>query len=242
MKIKKILNHFIPNVGKGNLRTREDWLLSTLKKVPEGSKILDAGAGTQRYRKFCKHLVYVSQDFAEYNGKGNTLGLQTEEFNYGKLDIISDITAIPEANASFDAIMCIEVLEHVSDPIKVIKEFARLLKSKGHLILTAPFCSLTHYAPHHFSTGFNIYWYKKHLAENGFMEIQIVPNGNYFEYVAQEIYRIDSVSERYTKIKPNLFEFLCIYFVQKMLFRFSQKGRSSSELLCFGYQIYARKS
>ncbi len=86
-------------------------------------------------------------DFGEYDGKGDGEALQIGEFDYGKLDIISDITSIPAPDSSFDAIMCIEVLEHLPDPIKAIQEFYRLLKPNGHLLITAPFCSLTLFFP-----------------------------------------------------------------------------------------------
>jgi ubiquinone/menaquinone biosynthesis C-methylase UbiE len=94
----------------GNLKTREQWLEKALSEVASGSRILDAGAGELQYKRFCQHLNYVAQDFGEYNGEGNTNGLQTGTWDNSKLDIISDITKIPEDDASFDAIMCIEVL------------------------------------------------------------------------------------------------------------------------------------
>jgi ubiquinone/menaquinone biosynthesis C-methylase UbiE len=96
------------------------------------------------------------------------------------MNILSDITAMPEPDASFDAIMCIDVFEHLPDPIKAIQEFARLLKPGGHLILTAPFCSLTHFAPYHFYTGFNRYFYETHLSANGFKIVDLQGNGNFF--------------------------------------------------------------
>ncbi len=55
-------------VGTKNLEARKKWLKKTLKKVPSGSKILDAGAGELRYKKFCSHLCYVAQDFGQYEG------------------------------------------------------------------------------------------------------------------------------------------------------------------------------
>lgn len=226
-------------VGENNQTFREKWLRETLLKIPSYSMILDAGAGTQRYRKYCKHLEYVSQDFGEYDGKADA-ALQVEEFNYGQLDIVSDITSIPRPDSSFDAIMCIEVLEHLPDPIQAIKEFSRLLKQGGHLILTAPFCSLTHYAPYHFSTGFNRYWYEKHLVEHGFEVFEISANGNYFDYMAQEINRLPSIAQRYAKSNLTLIEIVCMSILQRMLLRFSKNDKGSSELLCYGYHIYAR--
>ncbi|MDO9324535.1 MAG: methyltransferase domain-containing protein, partial [Methanoregula sp.] len=139
-----------------------------MKKIPPGSRILDAGAGEQQYKKFCTHLNYVSQDFAQYDGKGDGKALQTQKWETSNIDIVSDITTIPEPDTSFDAIMCIEVFEHLPEPIIAIKEFSRLLKPDGHLILTSPFCSLTHMAPYHFYPGYNRYFYEKHLADNGF--------------------------------------------------------------------------
>lgn len=241
MSIKNLLKSVRPSVGRSNESTRERWLEEALKSISENSRILDAGAGTQQYRKFCKHLDYVSQDFGEYDGQGDSAGLQMGEFDYGKLDIISDITSIPEPDSSFDSIMCVEVLEHLPNPVRAIKEFSRLIKPKGHLILTAPFCSLTHFAPYHFSTGFNRYWYEEHLTVNGFKIIEIVPNGNFFEFVAQEIDRIGSISKRYSKSKPTLFERLSIFIMLRMLLRFSKRDTGSSDLLCFGYHVHAVK-
>lgn len=66
------------------------------------------------------------------------------------MNILSDITTILELDASFDAVKCIEVFEHIPEPVKAVKEFSRILKPGGILILTAPFCSLTHFAPYYF--------------------------------------------------------------------------------------------
>lgn len=132
-------------VGKSNKSNRDEWLKETLNKIPQGSRILDAGAGELQYKPLCGHLDYVSQDFAQYDGIGDDKGFQMGSWDQSKLDIISDITEIPEDDGSFDAIMCVEVFEHLPEPLKAIGEFSRLLKSGGHLVITAPFCSLTHF-------------------------------------------------------------------------------------------------
>lgn len=240
-KIKEYLLARYPMVEVPNEKPREEWIEKTLATIPECSRILDAGAGTQRYKRFCGHLNYVSQDFGEYDGEGDSSGLQTGEFDYGKLDIVCDIVSIPEPDASFDAIMCIEVLEHLPDPSLAVKEFARLLKPGGHLIITAPFASLTHFAPYHFCSGFNRYWYERHLGDNGFSLSDICANGNYFNYLAQELHRIPSVSPQYAKSKPGFLEKLGLGIVQKMLLNHSLLDSGSSEMLCFGYHVHARK-
>jgi SAM-dependent methyltransferase len=227
--------------GLSNQSNRDMWLKETLKKIPAGFRILDAGAGELQYKKYCTHLNYVAQDFAQYDGIGNNAGLQTVQWDNTKLDIVSDITCIPEADASFDAIMCVEVFEHLPNPIAAIKEFSRLLKETGFLIITAPFCSLTHFAPYHFYSGFNRYFYEKHLIDNGFEILDISPNGNFFEYIAQEIMRIPYCAKKYSKTKISIIDKFFLFRLLTLLSKLSHKGQSSNELLNFGFHILAKK-
>lgn len=231
------------SVGTQNQSNREAWLEKTLKQIPSNLRILDAGAGEQQYKKFCSNLNYVSQDFAQYNGEGDGRALQTKKWDNSNLDIVSDITSIPEPDASFDAIMCIEVFEHLPYPILAIKEFNRLLKPDGHLILTAPFCSLTHMAPYHFYSGYNRYFYEKHLAEYGFKIIDLNENGNYFEYLAQELRRLPKVEKDYTAgvVRFGLLDRIAQHWLLRTLDRSSRNDHGSKDLLNFGFHVHALK-
>jgi len=237
-----IPNFMRPGVGNKNLENREEWLEKTLLKIPENSRILDAGAGELRYKKFCTHLDYVSQDFGQYNGQGNGAGLHTQTWDNTRLDIVSDITAIPLPDASFDAVMCIEVFEHIPQPVKAIEEFARLTKPNGYLVITAPFCSLTHFAPYHFYTGYNTYFYEKHLAENNFKILEIERNGNYFEYIAQEIWRVNGVAKKYANRRTSFAAKIASWFLLRELKKLSKADKGSAELLCYGINILAQKN
>lgn len=239
--IKRIFGLSANNVGTLNERTRLNWLENTLKTIPAGSRILDAGAGELAKMKYCTHLNYVSQDFAQYDGEGDGIGLQIKNWDNSKLDITSDITDIPEPDASFDAIMCVEVFEHIANPVLAIKEFSRLLKPKGNLIITAPFCSLTHFAPYHFYSGFNRYFYEKHLSDSGFKIEEISTNGNYFEYLAQELLRIPEIAEKHTHFTIKYFDKFKINLLLKILYKLSKRDIGSQDLLCFGYHIRAVK-
>src|SRR5215467_8426672 len=137
-------------VGTQNEQDRVNWIERTLQRIPEGARILDAGAGERQFKRFCGHLRYVAQDFAKYDGRGDGAGLHTGAWNHTGLDIVSDIASIPEPDESFDAIMCTEVLEHIPEPAAALQEFSRLLVPGGYMLLTAPFCSLTHFAPYHY--------------------------------------------------------------------------------------------
>src|ERR1700743_2778861 len=123
-------------VGTTNSQARDQWITSTLARIPAGLRLLDAGAGQCPYKPACAHLEYISQDFGQYDGKGE-VGVQTGEWDNSKLDIVSDILNIPLPDASVDAVLCTEVFEHIPDPILAIREFSRLLRPAGYLIITA---------------------------------------------------------------------------------------------------------
>src|SRR6478752_1855919 len=72
-------------VGTHNESTRIAWLEQALKQIPAGARILDAGAGEQLFKDLCAHLNYVAQDFGQYDGKGDQLGLQMGAWDQTKL-------------------------------------------------------------------------------------------------------------------------------------------------------------
>src|SRR5580704_16115698 len=95
-KVRRWVNSLSGPVGSQNEATRVQWLERTLRRIPAGVRLLDAGCGEQQFRRFCTHLNYVGQDFAQYDGKGDGRGLQTGD--WGKqvvLDLVCDIAAIP---------------------------------------------------------------------------------------------------------------------------------------------------
>ena len=241
--LRKKLNLVLTgNVGTGNSSFREKWLKKVLSEIPKGKKILDAGAGESQYKIYCEHLDYIAQDFAMYDGDGDSKGIQKEKRDYSNLDIVSDITSIPIESDYFDAVMCIEVFEHLPNPIEALLELNRVLKPGGKLILTAPFASLTHYSPYHYATGFNKYFYEYHLKKIDHESIRIEANGNYFEFLAQEVRRINTVSQKYSGKKTNLLVKLGINIVLYFLNSSSLNDKGSDEILNFGYNVVSTKS
>jgi ubiquinone/menaquinone biosynthesis C-methylase UbiE len=227
--------------GLSNLSNRIEWIEQKLLNIPKGLSILDAGAGELPYKKYCNHLNYTSQDFGQYDGKGDNLGAQTGTWDNSKLDIVSDITNIPVDNSSFDVVLCSEVIEHVPNPLDALKELTRVLKKDGFIILTAPFISATHFAPYHFCTGFSKYFYEKHLKELGFEIIELTQNGNFFESVAQELQILNSFAKKYTNTGLNIFERISRYVILRKLKKLSKLDSNSKEYLCYGYHVLAKK-
>lgn len=234
------INMSIRKTGMENKNNRVKWLQKTLERIEPGRKILDAGAGELQYRELCSHLIYVSQDFGKYTGIGDSIGLQKDrKWEQDNLDIISDITSIPEESSSFDVIMCIEVIEHVPDPMAAIKELTRLLKPGGELILTAPFCSLSHFTPYYYYSGFSRHFYE--YALEGYEILEVDYNGNFYEWLAQELRRIPKVSEKYGDGKLPFYFKLSLSLMLKVLNFLSSRNKNSEDLLCYGLHVRAKK-
>ena len=227
-----------------DINTNEDkrnlWLRQTLGSLPAGLRILDAGAGELRNKILCEHLHYVSQDVCQYEGSGDRKGLHTGTWDTSRIDIVCDITSIPEPDASFDAILCSEVFEHLTDPLQALDEFRRLLKPGGKIIFTAPFSSLVHFAPYHFTTGFSRYWYEHHLPLRGLEIVELQANGDWFSFARQELLRLPSMARRYGHWAWP-FAYLVVA-VGLVYFGLGGKRRSADDVACFGWHCVAIKN
>lgn len=148
---------------------RDQWVKTQALALASGSKVLDAGAGSSKYRPYFKHCQYKTQDFCQYDGP---------HLKYVEpIDFVCEITSIPMDSESLDAVLCTEVFEHVVDPMAVLKEFHRILRPGGRLILTAPMLSCYHMQPYHFYAGFTRHWFEHWLPATGFDLEQITPIG-----------------------------------------------------------------
>lgn len=241
-RVTAALDSFSGPAGRDNAARCDVWLEDRPRALPPGSSILDAGAGTQLCRRFCGRLEYVYQDFCGYDGRGDGTALQSGTWPCGTITIVSDIAAIPRLDASFDVVMAIEVLEHLPDPLAALRELQRLLKPGGHLILTAPFSSWTHQSPFHFATGFIRYWYTRHLPALGLRIEELVANGNYFEFMSQEIRRFESVAGQYASSRMSWPERVAAAVVLRGLSRMGRQDEGSAELLRYGCQVHAVKT
>ena len=106
---------------------RDRWIEQQAAGVPAGSRVLDVGAGSCPYREHFRHCVYSTQDFAALKED------QLRGGRYGQIDYVCDAASIPVSDASFDAVLCAEVLEHLPAPVDVVREIARVLAPGGDL-------------------------------------------------------------------------------------------------------------
>lgn len=216
---------------------RDRFVAEELARLPDGIRLLDAGAGSQRFRPLCDRFAYRTQDFGQYKNDVKVsftdgLGKRGDGYEYGPLDFVSDIWAIPAPDQSFDAVMCTEVLEHVPFPIETMQELTRLLAIGGTLLLTAPSNCLRHMDPFFFSSGYSDRFYQRVLPECG-MEIELLePVGDYYRWVLAEIFR--TARDHSLVSKMMLAPAALWYLAQKPTER-------SKNTACMGYHIRARK-
>ena len=66
------------------------------------------------------------------------------------IDCVADAHTLPIADNSVDRVICLNTLEHVANPEKVIKEIYRVLKPGGATSIVVPFLFGFHAAPYDF--------------------------------------------------------------------------------------------
>ena len=108
------------------------------------------------------------------------------------IDVFGSVMELPFVDHSFDVVLCTEVLEHVPEPVKTLKEFHRVLKPGGHLILSVPFLYQTHEQPYDFFryTPFGLHYM---FTQAGFNIITCEARG---EIVAVILYFLKKFTER----------------------------------------------
>jgi SAM-dependent methyltransferase len=82
----------------------------------------------------------------------------------------------PFADASFDTVVNMQVLEHTMHPIEMVKECARVLKPGGKAVFLIPQTSALHEVPTHYY-NFTRYWVEHAFAEAGLHIESLTPLG-----------------------------------------------------------------
>lgn len=78
----------------------------------------------------------------------------------------ASLTALPFADASFDAALCTEVIEHIEDHQQAVAELARVLKPGGMLIASVPMTPAP-FDPAHARQGYAVDEFTQLLAASG---------------------------------------------------------------------------
>lgn len=69
---------------------------------------------------------------------------------YDTTDVLGAAEHLPFQDATFDAVLSLNVLEHVRDPFAAARELMRVMKPGAELMAVAPFLQPLHGYPHHY--------------------------------------------------------------------------------------------
>ncbi|HET9477381.1 MAG TPA: class I SAM-dependent methyltransferase [Dehalococcoidia bacterium] len=93
------------------------------------------------------------------------------------LDCVSkgDVTALPYADAAFDTVIAIDVLEHIDDDAAAVREIYRVCKPAGLLIVTVPAFQMLwsrRDVDHHHKRRYRVREIRRRLKDGGFKVIK----------------------------------------------------------------------
>lgn len=134
--------------------------------------VLDVGCGHQPYRSL------VEQCGAAY------VGLDLPPTRYRSPDLVWDGTAMPARGGSFEAVLATELLEHVPDPMPLLREVRRVLRPGGRLHFTVPYLWPLHDVPDD-QYRYTPFALERVLRAAGFDDVEIRSTGGWDASLAQ---------------------------------------------------------
>lgn len=135
--------------------------------------LLDVGCGRKPYKDtyFSGATSYVGLDFATPTNQP---------------DVVGSALDIPFEDGCFDTVVSTEVLEHVPDPLRALREMFRITKPGGHLILTTPMYWPRHEIPHdYFRYPYDGLLHL--LQESGYETVRMFNRGNAYAFLGQVV-------------------------------------------------------
>ncbi|MDI6742247.1 MAG: class I SAM-dependent methyltransferase [Smithella sp.] len=105
--------------------------------------VLDAGCGLGRHLRHLARIPNlkifgIDKNTWALRETAKSLETQPDAQTKDYLVSVADINRLPFADASFDCIICSEVLEHIPDHRNAIRELDRILKPEGTLVVSVP--------------------------------------------------------------------------------------------------------
>ena len=101
-------------------------------RAAAGLRVLDVGCGEKPY------LPY-------FDGASEYVGVDVDESAHA--DLVGAVERLPLADASFDLVLCIQVLEHVDDPARAVRELHRVVRPGGRVLVATHGTYVFHPSP-----------------------------------------------------------------------------------------------
>ena len=201
------------------LRERSRIFKQWLARVGSVTRVLDIGGRIQPYR-----ALFAS---------GFGLYVAIDPVLEGLVNVVGIGERLPFPNASFELVLCTQVLNYVKDPSLVIAEIHRVLRPGGYLFLSAPALF-----PRHHDERWRFLPNGLRVLLEPFARVEIVPEGHSVAGVCRTINSAIAVEDRHWRLAGLLRSTVvpavnCVGLCLDNL--------SKSERLTANYSVLARK-
>jgi SAM-dependent methyltransferase len=108
------------------------WLRREASRLEPGARVLDVGCGVKPYYPF------FAEAASEYVGV---------DVDSSAADLYGSVEQLPVPDASFDVVLCTQVLEHADDPERAVRELRRVVAPAGRVLASTHGVQVYHPAP-----------------------------------------------------------------------------------------------
>jgi ubiquinone/menaquinone biosynthesis C-methylase UbiE len=105
-------------------------------QMVEGDVVLDVGCAAGF---FAYHIARKASKVVAIDTLETSIEIAKDFFSLPNIDfLVGDLFQMKFPSNSFDCVLFLETIEHVQNPIAFLREFHRLLKPRGFLIISTP--------------------------------------------------------------------------------------------------------
>jgi SAM-dependent methyltransferase len=123
--------------GRGGAPFAVDRGRLAMKWLPRGQRLLDIGCGTGNH---FRHLAAKSARATGVDLDRHALSLARRQVEGPSVSLLQcDARRLPFADASFDVVTTLDVIEHIAERQDVVAEIGRVLRPGGSWIVTVPY-------------------------------------------------------------------------------------------------------
>jgi predicted SAM-dependent methyltransferase len=128
--------------------------------------ILDFGAGNSPYKSLFTCKQYITADVCQNQDNSINILLDSHKFS-----------PLPIEDNSVDIVLCMDVLEHSENVESILKDFFRVLRTNGLLLISVPFLYREHEMPYDFMRYTSSYMLRE-VEKAKFGDVEVIKVGN----------------------------------------------------------------